>query len=355
MMDTFDFSHECRDLQSIVDYEIKTFTHIATIKQFGCLKSPDAKICVDFSSPTEDVWTIIIQPFNFSHEFKQYIGINLELKKSNMEKLRAKFEITIMDSYDQPVISKKNDDNRNSTFTSGGSGYGFDKFMARDDLFADKKILGPHDRLVVKCEISVIGGVKSKLVDLQSIAPVFSRATHLLPYFSALLNGGSQGDENIAFDIELVSQSGRHIRAHKVMLAARSAKFREIIASGCQKIYIDNYDFQVVENVVNFIYTDKIDENNCTPPVCYQLLEMALEYNVSLLIRVVEMYIAQHIGFDNAGFVFALACRLPSEKLQLKLVHFYIDNAKELHQSEEWCNHVFSNPKVATTLVKFLV
>ena len=85
---------------------------------------------------------------------------------------------------------------------------------------------------------------------------------------------------DISFQVE-----GKEIKAHKVVLSARSLTFREILASDSvgDVIRVSDIEFQVFHRFLNYIYTDTITLNLKIAP---KILELARNYKIEHLEKV---------------------------------------------------------------------
>ncbi|KAJ5068097.1 speckle-type poz protein [Anaeramoeba ignava] len=82
----------------------------------------------------------------------------------------------------------------------------------------------------------------------------------------------------------ILTEKNEEIKVHKEILFARSKSFREIISSFNQKeeiqIKLDKSNHKTIENLIKFIYTDKIDFSNLSE-IFYDLEELIDHFELS--------------------------------------------------------------------------
>ncbi|XP_050428945.1 kelch-like protein diablo [Adelges cooleyi] len=117
-------------------------------------------------------------------------------------------------------------------------------------------------------------------------------------------------------DVTLVTDEGLQIAAHKIILASASRVFYTMFNGHFKErneneILLKDMDFKILESIVNFIYTFKIDikENN------FEKLLMAAEmYDISGIRELCFKYIKENINLTNCVSIMKISELIQSDK-----------------------------------------
>ena len=102
-------------------------------------------------------------------------------------------------------------------------------------------------------------------------------------------------------DFVIVSQTGKEIPCHKFVLALKSPVFdamfdmkdsKEVVEG---RIEIPNVSDEALQAMVNFIYSEKLDDD----VVCQDLLVLANKYNLEILVKNILPEIISNVDVDN--------------------------------------------------------
>lgn len=124
-------------------------------------------------------------------------------------------------------------------------------------------------------------------------------------YHTSFLNNLKEFQENEKLcDIVLRTQSdpGKHIRAHKIVLACTSPYFRAMFAGGfkedkcCHEIMVEQISFNILETIVEFIYTSKIIVRETNVEF---LLPAAKMLQIDDIVRACCMYLRSNMDPNN--------------------------------------------------------
>uniref|UniRef100_A0A8D8K3D7 Protein roadkill n=1 Tax=Culex pipiens TaxID=7175 RepID=A0A8D8K3D7_CULPI len=132
----------------------------------------------------------------------------------------------------------------------------------------------------------------------------------------------------------------RTFHAHKVVFIARSKVFaamfqHDMLEAQRNEIVIPNMDPQVFEEVLRFIYTDKVEG---LPQMAYELLEVAEKYDLARLKVICENELLTGITVNAATKTLEFADMYRAEKLKAKTLHFLNRNLRQIPNWEEFCS-----------------
>ncbi|XP_050433798.1 kelch-like protein 18 [Adelges cooleyi] len=107
--------------------------------------------------------------------------------------------------------------------------------------------------------------------------------------------------ENILCDVTFISDDGSKIRAHKLILSSVSTVFQTMFTAAFKEnkenyIHIKNIDTEVLQSIVNFAYTTKVDIKE---HYVEELWMAADFYDVSLIKELCVEYIEENIDAKN--------------------------------------------------------
>jgi hypothetical protein len=120
------------------------------------------------------------------------------------------------------------------------------------------------------------------------------------------------------------------IAAHKVILAARSAVFRDIFAhslsesdSAVSEYVISDFDAFVVRAFLSYLYKDSIDAYSLSLHA-RELFTMASRYQIQSLVTLCEDHLSSTLCVDNAVDILLLARDNKSSSLQSDAIDFLV-------------------------------
>ncbi|RWS20255.1 TD and POZ domain containing-like protein [Leptotrombidium deliense] len=103
-----------------------------------------------------------------------------------------------------------------------------------------------------------------------------------------------------------------------------------------ESLIIDDFDWKVVDAMVRFIYTDKVDDIVLTE-YATEIIMIADKYDLPLLRRIAEEYVASKLlNCETAIQYYDIADRCNCEKLKLKILEFIMNNSKKICSTNEW-------------------
>ena len=128
------------------------------------------------------------------------------------------------------------------------------------------------------------------------------------------------------------------IKAHKIVLVARSAYFRRMFQclpeSGSKQIYVDGIDPSLFKEVLKFVYSGSAPKEISS--IAMELLPLADRYELEELKLMCESVIDSHLTVDNVIQVLLLADRHNCPKLTKLCIPLFKANISYLKGKESW-------------------
>ncbi|XP_077544716.1 speckle-type POZ protein-like [Haemaphysalis longicornis] len=209
-------------------------------------------------------------------------------------------------------------------------GWGFAKFIARDRLLKGADRLLPDDTLTIQCE--VLAFVESVNVS-QPMGAVAVKvpACRLSQDFGLLLESRQSCD--VVLKVE-----GREIRAHKLVLAARSPVFAAMFEhkmkeSKLGRVEITDCDFEVFNEVVEFIYTGRAPKLN---DMAEQVLRAADKYDLGRLKAMCEDALSSKLSVETAAELLVLADTHNADQLKANALLFIKAHGASVVETDGW-------------------
>ncbi|RWS27201.1 speckle-type POZ protein-like protein [Leptotrombidium deliense] len=326
-------------------FSITKFTHLWALAQFNLIPDDIEFVCSPSFSPPEskDEWFLKIRP-KCRDDFTQfdYISVHLFLRKcfgKGITEIRANYAIHILDTDGDKRFSAVCSNKGGRIFKANYEGHGF-KHMAPRSIILEhnQSILGPDSTLNILVEITAYGNFESKYTE-SSMNKLYSNTEieqhSLLSNMNSLLNTMENAD------ISVVTSDGKTMKCHKLLLANRSKVFEAMMLhdtneKATESIKIADFYYSVVEAMVRFIYTDKVDDV-VLAEYATQIIMIADKYDLPLLCRIAEEYIASKLlNFETAIQYYEIADFCNCEKLKLRILEFILENSNKICATSEW-------------------
>lgn len=152
-------------------------------------------------------------------------------------------------------------------------------------------------------------------------------------------------DDPTYSDISLMVQD-KQIRAHRVILSARSRFFRAMFASGMiestlKEVTIRDCTYEAFYGLILFLYTDNFYHGRMTSQtaqLALEVLPLAELYDVPRLIQLCETVLIECnvLNVDNASELYEIACRLRAFNLKRRCYWFVSKYYDQVAQTESW-------------------
>ncbi|RWS20433.1 hypothetical protein B4U80_12080, partial [Leptotrombidium deliense] len=242
--------------------------------------------------------------------------------------VRAKYVVYVIDVDGIPRTTIKSPDVDGSIFSSGGTGRG-SKYMCRKAMILDNRsrILHFDSSLNIYCEIIYIG-------------EIWNVSSGAIYTDSDFVDGSLENDFKLfnitreGADVIIEDKDGNQLKAHKLILQIRSKVMQNMFAnntieSTTNKIIITDIAFDVLYEMVNYVYCDSVDEVKL-PLIAHELLLAAEKYEIVKLKKICENFMAQNINKENCNTYLIIADRCRCEKLKQILLNFIAMNPETI-------------------------
>jgi len=158
------------------------------------------------------------------------------------------------------------------------------------------------------------------------------------------------------FSDVLLKCNGHEIPCHKIVLSARSDVFRAMLENEMREAHdnvIEVVDStpEIVNMMVEHIYTGKIPEISKLKHLAPDILHIAVKYNLGSLVTVCEDIMLSELKSSNAIKTFIYVDRYsPTSKLREQVLKFLCRNAKEIVGVGDWNDFIKQYPDLATEM-----
>ena len=156
-------------------------------------------------------------------------------------------------------------------------------------------------------------------------------------------------------DVVLLCQ-GEQIRAHKLILSARSPVFKamlqsQMLESTKGEIRIEDAEKDVLKEMLSYIYKIDIDVNFVK---FKELLVLADKYQVDDLLKYCEEQIIKSLNNENALEVGIFAETHNANNLLEECIHFILNNVPH-SLSKDWVEKIEGSPKMMVKMIKYFL
>jgi len=141
----------------------------------------------------------------------------------------------------------------------------------------------------------------------------------------AMLETGQLSDYKLQCEDEVLD-------VHKMILAARSPFFVEIMMKNPEQCVITNIDMETLRLLVKFMYTSLVDISNISPRVILKLLKAAETYQVEMVKEGLEGALMEGIDKETVVEYLIIAEELQLFDLKAAAVNFIGQRSKEMKQ-----------------------
>ncbi|CAL4986669.1 unnamed protein product [Urochloa decumbens] len=345
-----------------------TASHVVTIDGYSRTK----KLCYgEFFSHTFMAaghrWCLRYYPNNIDYNVsaRKWISMYLQLDKSyNTPDVKARFTISLLNGYGEAVSSYTYFRNWTHRFTPRGEEKGFPKFIKRKALEYSTYLL--EDSFKVRSvvvvpppkDITVTKETKKK-EDAPAESFVVVPPPDMHQHLAYLLSSGEGADATLVMD------DGEMFRAHRSILAARSAVFKAELLSPMQEVTsascmsIKDIKANVFKALLQFIYTDSLPDIDEGEPMvtAQQVLTAADRYGLERLKLICEDKLCNYISTTSVGTVLALAEQHGCDGLKKACLNFLMSgsNLKDAIVTDGFDHFANSCPSVLKVLLTKVV
>lgn len=232
--------------------EARKFSFTWTIRNFSqCPQKtgqPLDSSAFSVGSDHRTVWRLRAYPRGCLPQSKRFLALGLLLSSSETAEVRTTFRISVLTADRQKFGTFA----RRACKFAPGTSNGEPRVVSLSCLRAQAVRLLPQDTLTVSCE----GSVAVDQVDYSGGLQLDLAEGRLSDDFRALF-------EHRKFSDVVLSVGGRNLRAHKVVLAARSPVFAAYFQSdttdrqGNTLLVVDNTSYEVLREMLEYIYAGR--------------------------------------------------------------------------------------------------
>lgn len=238
---------------------------------------------------------------------------------------KGKCKFAILDDFEQPVLEAED----NQMHSSGVRSWNVEKFLPLDDLRDNMRTYLCEDgSLALRCHLTLNLGDRTP-------KRCYKREEQILDESKVLSQRLSR---EMYPDVCLISD-GRRFPCHKHMLASCSEVFEAMFAqeSSCEvisnEVKITDIDPDTLDKVLNFVYTDKLQDLD---GLAMNLIYAAEKYNLQNL-KILAIHRAiQQINVVNVSQALILGDRVHSKILKEAAMDFILRNIQRVRSSEGW-------------------
>ncbi|CAO2142438.1 unnamed protein product [Urochloa humidicola] len=328
-------------------------------------------------------WCLRYYPNNidFNVSARKWISMYLQLDKSyNAPDVKARFTISLLNGYGNAVPSYTYFSNWTHRFIPRGEEKGFPKFIKRKALEYSTYLL--EDSFKVRCDITVVTDTAvpparsvivvpppkditvskkeaKKKEDAPSESFVVVPPPDMHQHLAHLLSSGEGAN------VTLVLDDGEMFRAHRSILAARSAVLKTELLSPMQEVTsascmsIKDIKASVFKALLQFIYTDSLPDIDEGEPMitAQQLLSAAERYGLERLKLICEDKLCNYISTTSVGTILALAEQHGCDGLKKACLNFLMSgsNLKDAIVTDGFDHFANSCPSVLKVLLTKVV
>ncbi|XP_036329811.1 protein roadkill-like [Rhagoletis pomonella] len=265
--------------------------------------------------------------FELRRKCPVYLSIYLVLSSpDNGLEVRAKFMCSQLNAKGEEFKSMAHPCSR----FGKGQKWGIGEFIRRDFLLIESNGLLRDDKLTILCKVSVLSDIVNSSGKSKSIQIKIPKR-HLSDDLAALFLNEKFSDVTLAV-------AGREFRAHKAILAARSAVFSAMFEHEMKEhkqnnVDIQDIDHEVLKEMLCFIYTGKAPNLEQMAEV---LLIAADKYALEKLKVICEEAICRNLSVENALEALVLADLHSAHQLKAQAIDFINNNATDVLATSRW-------------------
>jgi len=294
-------------------------------------ESPEFELC-------GHLWQLRIFPGGSLDSHKGYLSLYLASKST--KSARASYKL---------CVNTQIPGGTDEVFASSGvrffeakgvqiDGWGRDKFASASVITNPDYGFIQDDTIIFKVEITVFGDLE--ILPHNSINHLNNHPPSLIKCLEGLLE--DQDGVNL-HDVEIVfgGASTSRLRAHKCILSARSPVFRAMLRLKMSEattglILIPDVDYEVMKEVLHYMYTDRAIEPPLMENMCEGLFCAAAKYQILGLQMQCEEYLLTQLSIETVVPLLRLGDTYSSTKLKDHALSFMASHAETVLQSREY-------------------
>uniref|UniRef100_A0A7S0A4F9 BTB domain-containing protein n=1 Tax=Pyrodinium bahamense TaxID=73915 RepID=A0A7S0A4F9_9DINO len=213
---------------------------------------------------------------------------------------------------------------------------GFPNFVEAAELKDPSKGLAADDVVTIEASVTIFG---ERTIDIR---PCSTQGLQPTAEVSLAANLAELWKSGWWTDLTLMS-GGRELRAHRLILAARSPVFERMLSSKMREastghVEIPDIAPEVLQRLCEFIYTDNVEDEEVwnDDEAIRGLLLAAKKYELPGLVKLCAGKALMRLQAPNAASWLILASQLEEEDFKDNCLRYVVDHLSEVQDSEGW-------------------
>ena len=307
----------------IKDYE-KQITYTWTIDDFCDVRkkyaSGQAVFSPVFYTDIRCKWQLKLWPQGSTEDDKEFISLYVYyLSKSTV---KALITFSVIDN--KTEISKKVTDPRH--LFEEGKTWGYSKYLNSNDICTRLRV--GDNKLIIKCKVELDD---KSCIGMHRNDTEMDLRTHDYDKFEELL-------DNNKFSDVTINVNDKKIRAHKCILAAKSAVFaamfeHDMEEKKCNVVEIQDIAPGVLKEMLRYIYVGRVDD---IVDIASDLLVAADKYLLKTLKNMCEETLCDDLSPSNAIEYLMFAENHNASKLKAEATQYIVSNPEEIIEDSKF-------------------
>jgi len=290
-------------------------------------------------------WQLVVYPKRKVDEV-EYLSVFLRINdygdenESTERVVKANVQLHLLNGDGRPARTFRSIATNNAPleFKKSGNMWGTNKLIASADLVNPIVRLVVEDSLKIHCEITIIGGLKQKVVTGGAAkASPSAQEREKLSRDRLAKDLGKMFEDSVGTNVSVVAGKST-FKAHTNILSARSSVFSAMFNANMKEkemktVRINDFDEEVVKAMLDYVYTGKTDAMQERGP---ELLEIAEKYLIAGLKEECEYVVADNLKMQNAAAILVLAHTHNAPYLKQRTIDFINMNKEEMLKSKSF-------------------
>lgn len=272
-----------------------------------------------FTLPDKEIELIImVYPNGESSSYNGYVSAYVQVLTNNISiNAKAKLGIIKNNGFEKELFKSTS-----SSFLLQYAKLGAATFVVRSNLFnTSSELCMAADRLTVYCEFSVVReSVNVRCSNFKGSATTRTISEDIKELFE------SQKFSDFALVV-----SGRNIKVHKTILAARSPLFAAIMPEAKSKMEVADLSYEAVIEFLRYIYTDEVENID---NISQELLIASIKYEMEGLKPICYENIISKMDVANAADLLKFSHENKLEELKTAALDYFKKHSKAILKTD---------------------
>lgn len=264
-----------------------------------------------------------------------HVGLHLHVTAECNDPILAEFTLAMRDKDGKTVNIHRSQKNTFFRLRRGKDGkkdasVGWNDFIRHSVLLENESQYMPDGKLTFICELKEI----QKRVNVSG--------NDVFQQYNVPASNFGQSFETMLFcdkfsDVTLIVED-KEIKAHKILLAARSPVFGAMFSNTMKenlesRVVIEDLSYDEVQELLRYIYTGKVPK---LQEQTQRLLMMSDKYDLTELKTLCEQALGANLTYHTAGEMLILADTYDAAQLRTHALQFILNNANEIMETDQW-------------------